>query len=49
MQPVFAQHGVDKVRVNPFDAHTNEFANELIANAVAPFVARAVERPLSSQ
>jgi hypothetical protein len=38
LQPTFAAFPVTKLKVNRFDPHTNAFANDLIANAVAPKV-----------
>lgn len=34
MQPVFVSHGLNKLRVNRFDPHTNAYANQLIAEAI---------------
>jgi hypothetical protein len=34
LQPVFASHGVKKLRANRFDPHPNAFANQLIAETI---------------
>jgi len=38
MQPVFAKYGIERLRVNRFDSHTNAFANELMATAIINYL-----------
>jgi hypothetical protein len=44
MQPIFAAYGVQKLRVNRFDPHTNSFANQLIAGTVIAFLDQHPEK-----
>jgi hypothetical protein len=38
MQPVFARYGIEKLRINHFDPHTNAFANCLVADAIIHYL-----------
>jgi hypothetical protein len=46
LQPVFARHGVKRLRANRFDPHPNAFANQLIAESI---IRRLTEHPADLQ